>query len=125
MKKEKSRAGRRQTRPMSACELDPKFAVVVQAFSGERRVAYGGKGFGSTALKLDGKIFAMLSSKGSFVVKLPRDRVDELVGRGQGHYFDPGHGRLMKEWLAVGGQSISWLELAREAYGFASRGKGR
>jgi hypothetical protein len=125
MKKVKSRTGKPRKAPMSAGELDPKFAVVVEAFKGERRVAYGGKGFGSTALKLDGKIFALLSSKGRFVVKLPRERVDELVGRGQGQYFDPGKGRLMKEWLAVGGQSISWLELAREAYAFASRGKGQ
>jgi hypothetical protein len=110
---------------MSRRELDPKFEVVVQAFSGERRVAYGGKGFGATALRLDGKIFAMLSPSGRFVVKLPKERVDELVRRGQGQYFDPGHGKLLKEWLAVDHQSIPWLELAKEAYEFASRGKGR
>lgn len=125
MKKARSRKGKPQKLSVSAGELDPKFAAVVQEFSGERRVAYGGKGFGSTALKFDGRIFAMLSSKGRFVVKLPRERVDELVGRGQGQYFEPGRGRLMKEWLAVSGQSISWLELAREAYRFASRSKGR
>jgi hypothetical protein len=125
MKKARSRKVKPRKKSMSAGERDPKFAAVVQEFSGERRVAYGGKGFGSTALKFDGRIFAMLSSKGRFVVKLPRERVDELVGRGQGQYFSPGRGRLMKEWLAVSGQSISWLELAREAYGFASRGKGR
>jgi hypothetical protein len=124
MKKVKSRTGQPRKAAMSAVEPNPKFAAVVQAFRGERRVAYGGKGFGSTALKLDGKIFAMLSSKGRFVVKLPRERVDELVGRGQGRHFDPGHGRLMREWLEVGGPSISWLELAREARAFASRGKG-
>jgi hypothetical protein len=33
-------------------------------------------------------------------VKLPRERVDELVEAGAGHRFDPGHGRLMKEWVA-------------------------
>ncbi|HXB53155.1 MAG TPA: hypothetical protein VN461_00100 [Vicinamibacteria bacterium] len=110
---------------MGASEPNPKFAAVVREFSGERRVVYGGKGFGSSALKLDGRIFAMLSSKGGFVVKLPRERVDELVGRGHGQYFDPGRGRLMKEWLAVSSRSISWLELAREAYGFARQAKGR
>jgi hypothetical protein len=67
----------------------------------ERQVTYGGKGFGSTALKVKGKIFAMQSSKGEFVAKLPRGRVDELVRLGKGEYFDPGHGRLMKEWLVV------------------------
>jgi hypothetical protein len=34
-------------------------------------------------------------------VKLPRERVDELVEAGAGHRFDPGHGRLMKEWVAL------------------------
>jgi len=34
-------------------------------------------------------------------VKLPRERVDELVEPGAGHRFDPGHGRLMKEWVAL------------------------
>src|SRR5258708_37303806 len=124
MKKARSRAGKPRKTPRSAGELDPRFAAVVQEFSGERRVAYGGKGFGSTALKLDGRIFAMMNSKGRFVVKLPRERVEELVGLGQGQHFDPGHGRLMKEWLEVGGRPISWLALARGTAGLAPRGRG-
>ena len=55
---------------------------------------------GSEALKTGGKFFAMVS-RGELVVKLPRDRVDELVEAGAGHRFDPGHGRLMKEWVAL------------------------
>jgi hypothetical protein len=55
-------------------------------------------------LKVDGKIFAM-HSKGKFVAKLPKDRVDELVRAGKGEYFDPGHGRLMKEWVSLHGQA--------------------
>jgi len=31
-----------------------------------------------------------------------KDRVDELVSGGNGEYFDPGHGRLMKEWVTIG-----------------------
>ena len=103
--------------------IDPSFAPVVDAFAKDRRVTYGGKGFGSTALKVDGKIFAMMSSKGKFVVKLPKDRVDELVGLRRGEYFDPGHGRLMKEWLAMDGGAGSWVELAREAHRFARTAK--
>jgi hypothetical protein len=45
----------------------------------------------------------MMSSKGQFVVKLPMERVDELVASGQGEYFDLGHGRLMKEWVVITG----------------------
>lgn len=54
----------------------------------------------SDGLKTGGKFFAMVS-RGELVVKLPRERVDELVEAGEGHRFDPGHGRLMKEWVAL------------------------
>ena len=55
---------------------------------------------GSEGLKTGGKFFAMVS-RGELVVKPPRERVDELVEAGAGHHFDPGHGRLMKEWIAL------------------------
>ena len=74
------------------------------------------KGFGSTALWTNGKICVLLSSKGEFIVKLPRERVDTLIASGQGKRWDPGHGRIMKEWLAVEPTSSEkWLPLAREA----------
>jgi hypothetical protein len=107
----------------AATPVDPRFAKVVAAFAGDRRVVYGGKGFGSTGLKVDGKLFAMISSKGVFVAKLPKARVDELVGRGEGAYFDPGHGRLMKEWIAFGEASSSWVALAKEARAFVGSAK--
>jgi len=113
-------AARRMVAP-----VDPRFAPVVDALARDRRVSYGGKGFGSSALKLNGKIFAMMSSKGKFVVKLPKDRVDELVRLGVGRYFDPGHGRLMKEWLAVDVGTGSWVELAREARAAAGKSERR
>lgn len=93
-----------------------RFDAVVEAFASDRRVVRArGKGFGSGSLKVDDKIFAMISSKGQFVVKLPAARVTELIGSGIGRYFDPGRGRKMKEWLAVDGQSELWLKLAAEA----------
>ena len=55
---------------------------------------------GSDGLKTGGKFFAMVS-RGELVVKLRRERVDELVEAGAGHRFNPGHGRLMKEWIAL------------------------
>ena len=61
----------------------------------------------------------MLSTHGAFVVKLPRRRVDELIAAGDGERYDPGHGRLMKEWLEVRpGSSLEWASLAREAKAF-------
>jgi TfoX/Sxy family transcriptional regulator of competence genes len=78
-------------------------------------------GFGSLALKVDDNIFAMLV-KGWLVVKLPQHRVDALVALGEGERYDPGGGRLMKEWVTVGPQAeVQWLDLAREAQEFAAR----
>ncbi len=55
-------------------------------------------------------------------MKLPRERVDELVASRSGEYFDPGHGKLMKEWVAVGGDKPAWTDLAREAHRFVKGG---
>jgi hypothetical protein len=58
------------------------------------------RSFGSEALKVDGKIFAMLVD-GRLVVKLPHGRVEALTAAGTGHPFDSGGGRVMREWLSV------------------------
>jgi TfoX/Sxy family transcriptional regulator of competence genes len=100
--------------------LDPGLAQVVRAFENDRDVSLG-KMFGSVGLKVNGKVFAMVV-KGRFVAKLPKPRVDEIVGTGRGEHFDPGHGKLMKEWLAVRSEKTSWLELAREAHRFVKGG---
>ena len=105
---------------------EERFAKIVQALS-----RYSGvtppdttqpkKRFGSSGLKVHDKIFAMISSKGEFVVKLPEQRVDGLVTSGKGKRFDPGHGRLMKEWLTVETTSEKvWLQLAKEAMEFVA-----
>jgi len=105
---------------------EERFAAVVAALRDEPNVtadAPGQKRFGSSTLQVGGKIFAMLVD-GRLVVKLPRPRVDALIAAGAGQRFDPGHGRLMKEWLTVdpAGEE-GWLPLAREAREFvASRG---
>ncbi|TSE00709.1 hypothetical protein FOS14_06720 [Skermania sp. ID1734] len=78
----------------------------------------GGTGFGSTALKVDRKIFAMLV-RGRLVVKLPRKRIDELVAEKQGERFDANKGTPMKEWLSLDPQSkLDWTDLAQEALRF-------
>jgi hypothetical protein len=91
-------------------DVDPRFARIADAFAKDQQVTYG-KMFASMGLKANGKIFAMFV-KGKFVTKLPKERVDDLVRRGTGAYFDPGHGRLMKEWVALEGADDSWLDLA-------------
>jgi hypothetical protein len=92
----------------------------VRAFAKDRRVTTGGEGFGSSGLKVDGKLFAMISSRGLFVAKLPRERVEELVRLRSGRPFDPGHGRVMKEWVELDRAESSWIGLAREARAFVA-----
>jgi TfoX/Sxy family transcriptional regulator of competence genes len=101
---------------MAATQIDPRFAPVVAAFAKHRDVTTGTM-MSSHGLKVNGKIFAMCT-KGRFVVKLPKVRVDEMVDNGEGIRFDPGHGRLMKEWLVVHAEPDQWLDLAHEAYRF-------
>ena len=74
----------------------------------------------SYGLKVNGKIFAMFG-RGRFVAKLPKIRVDELVNQGKGERFDPGHGRLMKEWIAMDSAAEHWIKLAQEAYEFVKQ----
>ncbi len=108
---------------------DTRYATLVEAFLGQPDVAHASntiqskKAFGASALKVNDKIFAMLVN-GRLVVKLPRPRVDALIAAGDGERFDPGHGRLMKEWLALEPTSeVEWLPLAREAMEFVAAGR--
>src|SRR5713101_3678529 len=112
-------------KPRKDITLEERFAQIVKALRSHSGVTppsdatQSKKRFGSSGLKINDKIFAMISSKGKFVVKLPRERVDALVAAGAGERFDPGHGRLMKEWLTVATTSEArWLRLAREAMEF-------
>ena len=111
--------------PPTASVTEKRFADIVASLRDTPGVTApssetgGGRKFGSSGLKIDNKVFAMVSSKGEFVVKLPRQRVDALVASGDGTRFDPGHGRLMKEWLVVSATSmLDWLVLAKEGMAF-------
>lgn len=107
---------------------EERFATLVDAFLDNPVVTPpsdgmqpGRKKFGSSALKVQDKIFAMLSD-GKLVVKLPKQRVNALITSGQGGPFDPRRdGRIMKEWIAIEPDSDEhWLALAREAMEFVS-----
>jgi len=101
-------------------QLDPQLVPIARAFEDDRNVSLG-KMFGSIGLKVNGKVFAMVV-KGRFVAKLPEARIDALVAAGRAERFDPGHGKLMREWLSVASGEVSCLELAREAHRFVKGG---
>ena len=78
----------------------------------------GGSGFGQSALRFQGKIFAM-HVRGALVLKLPAERVEALVRAGEGVHFDANKGTPMREWLSLApGSGLPWLPLATEALDF-------
>ena len=103
---------------------DERFARLVGEFAGYPGVEVpsqsGGRRFGSDALKVNGSIFAMVRN-GRLVLKLPSDRVRNLIESGTAVSFDSGKGRPMKEWLTlVDDDEETWIALAREALNFVS-----
>ena len=85
-----------------------------------------GTGFGkSEGLRISGKIFAMFIQD-ELVVKLPKIRVDELVATRGARNFDPGHGRLMKEWAVMPEAAAGeWPALVGEARSYVDPGGHR
>jgi hypothetical protein len=70
---------------------------------------------GRPSLKRGSKMFGGFRD-GELLVKLGRERVDELVTAGRARPFDPsGGGRPMKDWALVGEPTHDWLALADEA----------
>lgn len=59
-------------------------------------------------------------SKGNYVVKIPKERVEELIFSGEGLPYDPGNGKIMKEWVIIPEKlSEKWIEYASESKKFA------
>jgi len=103
-----------------APDAQARFGQLVDALADRDGVTLGSgrHGFGSDALQVDGRIFAMLR-RGGLVLKLPRDRVAGLVACGDGTPFDAGKGKPMKEWVVLErGTHEQWLSLAEEALAF-------
>lgn len=99
-----------------ADDVHPEIAKLAKLFASDKRVSLA-RSFSSVALNVGGRIFAMIV-RGNLVVKLPKARVDELVEAGAATRFDPGHGRLMKEWAVFDGNKSKWAGLAREAHAY-------
>jgi hypothetical protein len=118
----KKNATRKKLKGRRSAEITPSFAPVVAAFAGNRQVIRKRMFSSENVLTVKGKIFAMFP-RSKFVAKLPKARVDDNVSAGQGERFNPGHGRLMKEWAAFETQTESWVALALEAYEFVKRDK--
>ena len=98
---------------------EENYSAIVEVLLRSHGVSHAQGMFRSAGqLRVHNRIFAMLVN-GNLVVKLPRERVDALVSAGDGLRFDPGHGRIMKEWVSVGPDSkADWMSLSHEALNF-------
>ena len=109
---------------MARVDAEERFNALVGEFAGVPGVSTpdaSRREFGSSALKVNGSIFAMLTG-GRLVVKLPRGRVETLIASEIGEPFDAGKGRPMKEWLTVStDDEQTWLALTREALDFVGK----
>jgi hypothetical protein len=100
--------------------IEARFADLIRALAVEPDVEVGGRrGFGRGTLQVSGRIFAMISH-GRLVLKLPRERVAELIASGDGAPFDAGKGKPLAEWVVLGdADDVTWHVIAREAAAFA------
>jgi hypothetical protein len=77
---------------------------------------------GMPSLKNGSKMFGGLR-EGGLVLKLGRERVDELVASGRAAPFDPsGRGRPMRDWAVLPAPTDDWMALAHDAKRFVAGG---
>ncbi|MCU1607021.1 MAG: hypothetical protein JWP46_3486 [Modestobacter sp.] len=75
-----------------------------------------GSMFGSQGLRTGKKFFAVWW-RGQLVLKLPPDRLLELLTAGTAQPFEPMEGRAMNGWIVVG-PSADWPPLVDQARAF-------
>ncbi len=74
--------------------------------------------FGTEGLRIRGKVYAFVVRRGSLVVKLPKERIDELVSQTTVTRMVMRE-RELREWAEVPASAAdSWPELMDEALAF-------
>ncbi|HEY2288180.1 MAG TPA: MmcQ/YjbR family DNA-binding protein [Streptosporangiaceae bacterium] len=75
---------------------------------------------GFPCLRVAGAFFASCDHRsGDLIVKLPRQRVQQLIDAGTGQPFAPA-GRTFREWVLIDDRDPDrWAELIDEAWAFA------
>ena len=76
---------------------------------------------GGRCARVAGEFLGLVDFKGSgLVVKLPQQRVRELIDEGLGQPFAPA-GRVFKEWVSIPGRDRRrWRALLREGIAFVA-----
>lgn len=103
-------------------DADDQFAALVSLFITRPGVVGPDPtkhAFASNSLRVNGKVFAMVTSLGGITFKLPQGVVSAYVAAGQGKHFDANKGVPMKEWFTLAADStLDPVELAETAYRF-------
>ena len=72
-------------------------------------------GRGAQGLKVGNKMFAMFS-KGDLLLKMPPERVAAIIAAGRGLPYDPGTGKVLKNYVLIpASNKRSWIKLCEEA----------
>lgn len=101
--------------------MDDPYAEVKDHFSNVEGVTVN-SGKGSQGLKFGTKMYVMFY-KGQLLVKLPPERVSELIASGQGLPHDPGTGTPMKDRVLIPeAQRYTWIEYCEESRQYAESG---
>lgn len=101
----------------NATPLD--FPDLAERFSAEVDVelpASKKSGFGSATLRCNGKIFAMCPDGKALVIKLPAERVTELIGTKLAQPYGTTTGKTMKGWALIPPEHRQvWVAFTTEA----------
>ncbi|MBN9215226.1 MAG: hypothetical protein ABS62_01810 [Microbacterium sp. SCN 70-200] len=94
------------------------FDPIVQRLLASRDDVDLGPMFGVEGVRVRGKVFACVGYESALMLKLPRERVDELEASGAARRVVMRE-RPMKEWAFVGmAEASQWDSLMREALAF-------
>lgn len=102
----------------ATAELFWDLAAELQA--GDERIEPGTI-MSSQCLRVSGEFLAMPHHKGpGLVVKLPRERVDELIAEGSGQPFAPA-GKVFREWVLLAAvDEATWRAVLGEGVAFVA-----
>lgn len=102
--------------------IDLFWELIDELQAGDSRIEEGTI-MSSRCARVSGEFLALVNHKGSgLVVKLPRERVQELIDQGVGQPFAPA-GRVFKEWVSVPEPDRRrWRALLREGVAFVAPG---
>jgi hypothetical protein len=105
--------------PLPVDEAEEQFWALAASIL-ESDDAVEGTMMGSRCLRVCGEFTAMIHTKtGELIVKLPAERVSELIEAGSVESFAP-NGRVFREWALVPDTAAdAWAPLVAEAVAFA------